>query len=139
VKVAVSYVVFALAVLSAAGAARAQDSAADKAAFSKCQACHSVDSGAKNKPAPELDGLDGRKAGAAAGYRYSPALKNAGFAWDQASFAAFMQNSRAKVPGNRMAFAGMKDQTERRRYLQVTILQTHRGRDPDALNCNRVT
>jgi cytochrome c len=56
--------------------------------------------------------LAGRKAGAAAGYQYSPALKNAGFTWDQSSFAAFMQNPRTKVPGNKMAFAGMRDQSE---------------------------
>jgi cytochrome c len=61
---------------------------------------------------PELNGLAGRKAGAVAGYQYSPALKNSGFAWDQESFAAFMQNPRTKVPGNKMAFAGMKDQVE---------------------------
>ena len=111
-KAIVSFVVFAVAVLTGAGAAVAQDSAAGKAAFSKCQACHAVGAGAKNKLGPELNGLDGRKTGGAAGYQYSPALKNAGFAWEQASFAAFMQNPTAKVPGNKMAFAGMKDQPE---------------------------
>jgi len=83
-----------------------------KASFAKCQACHAVGQGAKNKLGPELNGLAGRKAGAAAGYQYSPALKNAGFTWDQSSFAAFMQNPRTKVPGNKMVFAGMKDQAE---------------------------
>ncbi len=90
----------------------AQDAAAGQASFAKCQACHAVGQGAKNKLGPELNGLAGRKAGAAAGYQYSPALKNAGFTWDQSSFAAFMQNPRTKVPGNKMVFAGMKDQAE---------------------------
>jgi cytochrome c len=105
-------IVFVAAVLPGARAAIAQDSAAGKAAFSKCQTCHAVGAGAKNKLGPELNGLDGREAGAAAGYQYSPALKNAGIAWAQASFTALMQNPRAKVPGNKMAFAGMKDQSE---------------------------
>jgi cytochrome c len=106
------YVILTAALLAEASPAPAQDSAAGKAAFGKCQACHAVGTGAKNKLGPELNGLAGRKAGAVAGYQYSPALKTSGFAWDQASFAAFMQNPRTKVPGNKMAFAGMKDQAE---------------------------
>jgi cytochrome c len=106
------YIILAAAVLSEAGAAEAQDSAAGKAAFGKCQACHAVGTGAKNKLGPELNGLAGRKAGAVAGYQYSPALKTSGFPWDQASFAAFMQDPKTKVPRNKMAFAGMKDQAE---------------------------
>ena len=100
------------AILAKAESAAAQDSAAGKACFAKCQACHAVGQGAKNKLGPELNGLAGRKAGAAAGYQYSPALKNAGFAWDQSSFSDFLQNPKTKVPGNKMAFAGMKDQAE---------------------------
>jgi cytochrome c len=106
------YIVLAAAVLSEAGAAEAQDSAAVKAAFGKCQACHAVGAGAKNKLGPELNGLADRKAGAVAGYQYSPWMKSSGFAWDQSSFADFMKNPRTKVPGNKMAFAGMKDQAE---------------------------
>src|SRR5882757_44272 len=100
------------AVLAGPGTAVAQDAAVGKASFAKCQACHAVGQGAKNKLGPELNGLAGRKAGAAAGYQYSPALKNAGFAWDQSSFSDFLQNPRTKVPGNKMAFAGMKDKAE---------------------------
>ena len=99
-------------VLTGAEAAIAQDSETGKTSFAKCLACHAVGQGAKNKLGPALNGLAGRKAGAAAGYQYSPALKNASFAWDQSSFADFMQNPRTKVPGNKMAFAGMKDKAE---------------------------
>ena len=115
-----TYTVIAAAIAAGAGAAilawaasaAAQDSVAGKASFAKCQACHAVGQGAKNKLGPELNGLAGRKAGAAAGYQYSPALKNAGFAWDQSSFSDFLQNPRTKVPGNKMAFVGMKDKAE---------------------------
>ena len=111
-KVAPFYVILTAALLAESDVAPAQDSAAGKAAFGNCQACHAVGTGAKNKLGPELNGLAGRKAGGVAGYQYSPALKTSGFAWDQASFAAFMQDPKAKVPGNKMAFAGMKDQAE---------------------------
>ena len=111
-KSAAFYVILTAALLAEFDAAPAQDGAAGKAVFGKCQACHTVGTGAKNKLGPELNGLAGRKAGAVAGYQYSPALKTSGFAWDQASFAAFIQDPKTKVPGNKMAFAGMKDQAE---------------------------
>ena len=74
-KGAAFYVILTAALLAESDAAPAQDSAADKAVFGKCQACHAVGTGAKNKLGPELNGLAGRKAGAVAGYQYSPALK----------------------------------------------------------------
>ena len=107
-----AYFIFAGALFAVPGIAAAQDLAAGEAFFHKCQACHAVGPGAKNNLGPELNGLVGRKAGTAAGYQYSPALKNAGFAWDQTSFAAFMADPRGKIPGNKMAFAGIKDQAE---------------------------
>ena len=111
-KDAAFYVMLTAALLGESDAAPAQDSAAGKAVFGKCQACHAVGTAAKNKLGPELNGLAGRKAGAVAGYQYSPWMKSSGFAWDQSSFADFMKNPRTKVPGNKMAFAGIKDQAE---------------------------
>ncbi len=55
---------------SVAGA-MAQDVPGGEAAFRKCQPCHDVGETAKNKLGPELNGLDGRKAGTAEGYAYS--------------------------------------------------------------------
>ena len=46
------------------------------------------------------------------GYQHSPAVKNAGFVWDGSSFAAFIANPRGKIPGNKMVFTGIKDETE---------------------------
>jgi cytochrome c len=120
VKKKATYIVLAPAIvagaaataLAGAGVAVAQDVAAGQTSFAKCQACHAVGPGAKSKLGPELNGLAGRQAGAAPGYQYSPALKSARFTWDQSNFADFMQNPRTKVPGNKMAFAGMRDQSE---------------------------
>src|SRR2546426_11397886 len=53
----------------------AQDLTAGETAFRKCQPCHDVGEAAKNKLGPELNGLDGRKAGTVEGYAYSDAAK----------------------------------------------------------------
>jgi len=107
-----AYSIFAAAFLAAPGIPAAQDSATGKVSFGKCQACHAVGPGAKYKLGPELYGLVGRRTGAAGGYQYSPAVKNAGFVWDGTSFAAFIANPRGKIQGNKMVFAGIKDETE---------------------------
>ncbi len=89
----------------------AGDAAAGAKVFAKCKACHQVGESAKNSIAPELNGIDGRKAGTAEGYNYSDAMKGSGITWDAASFAEFIKNPKAKVPGTKMIFQGLpKDQ-----------------------------
>ncbi|MBR1220794.1 cytochrome c family protein [Bradyrhizobium sp. U87765 SZCCT0131] len=101
-----------LAAVVAASGARAQDVAAGEASFRKCSPCHSVGEGAKNKVGPELNGLDGRKSGSAEGYSYSEANKNSGITWGEATFKDYIKDPRAKVPGTKMAFAGIKNEKE---------------------------
>jgi cytochrome c len=62
---------------------------------------------AKNGIAPELNGLDGRAAGAAASYNYSEAMKGSGITWNEASFLEFIKNPKAKVPGTKMVYQGL--------------------------------
>src|SRR5882757_4633776 len=102
----------AIAVTAIASAAPAQDVAAGKTSFNKCMACHSIGDGAKNKVGPELNGLDGRKSGTVEGYSYSDANKNSGITWNEAQFKEYIKDPKAKVPGTKMAFAGIKKDTE---------------------------
>jgi cytochrome c len=62
VKRLATYPIFAAALLAVPGIAAAQDSAAGKASFGKCQVCQAVGAGANNKLGPELNGLAGRDA-----------------------------------------------------------------------------
>jgi cytochrome c len=82
--------------------ALAQDVAAGETAFRKCQPCHDAGEAAKNKLGPELNGLDGRKAGTAEGYAYSDADKNSGIVWSEASFKEYLENPQEKMPGTKM-------------------------------------
>jgi cytochrome c len=97
---------------AAAPLALAQDVAAGKTSFNKCMACHAIGEGAKNKVGPELNGLDGRKSGTAEGYSYSDANKNSGITWNEAQFKEYIKDPKAKIPGTKMAFAGIKNDKE---------------------------
>jgi cytochrome c len=104
--------VLAAATAGAASAALAQDVAAGKSSFAKCLACHSIGEGAKNKVGPELNGLDGRKSGTVEGYAYTAANKDSGITWNEAQFKEYIKDPKAKIPGTKMAFAGIKKETE---------------------------
>ncbi len=92
------------------GQASAQDAAAGEKAFAVCKACHQVGDNAKNAVGPVLNGLIGRKAGSVEGYSYSDANKKSGITWDEATFSEYIKDPKAKVPGTKMAFAGIKDE-----------------------------
>jgi len=106
--------VLAAAVIAVTSApALAQDLAAGETSFKKCLPCHSVGPDAKNKVGPELNGIDGRKAGTAEGYSYSEANKNSGITWSEVVFKEYITDPRAKIPGTKMVFAGIKSENER--------------------------
>jgi cytochrome c len=109
-KVVLSVSVLVLA--ASCGSAMAQDVAAGEASFKKCLACHAIGEGAKTKVGPELNGLDGRKSGSVEGYSYSEANKNSGITWNEAQFKEYIKDPKAKVPGTKMAFAGIKNENE---------------------------
>jgi cytochrome c len=101
-----------LTLLAAMGMTRAQDLAAGEQSFRKCSPCHSVGEDARNKVGPQLNGIDGRKSGTAPDYSYSEANKKAEITWGDATFKEYIQNPMAKVPGTKMAFAGIKNEKE---------------------------
>jgi cytochrome c len=90
----------------------AQDAAAGKTSFNKCMACHAIGEGAQNKVGPELNGLNGRKSGTAPDYSYTEANKNSGITWNEAQFKEYIKDPKAKIPGTKMAFSGIKNEKE---------------------------
>lgn len=103
--------ILAAALLAAAiQPGRAQDAAAGEKAYAQCRSCHQVGENAKNTVGPILNGFIGQKAGTREGYSYSSAMKDSGLTWDEATFSSYIQNPRAKVPGTKMIYAGLKDE-----------------------------
>lgn len=97
-----------------ASSAHAQDIEAGKTAFRKCIACHATDT-TTNKVGPHLGDVMGRTAGTVEGFSYSKAMKDAGAAglvWDETHMTEYLVAPKAKVPGTKMAFAGIKKPDE---------------------------
>jgi cytochrome c len=103
--------------LGAASAQAAGDAAAGKELFTKkCSICHSPVQG-QNKIGPSLYGVVGRKAGTAADYTYSDAMKNANRTWDAATLDDYLVNPRQKIPGVKMIFVGLPEATDRQNVI----------------------
>jgi cytochrome c len=104
--------VAAVGLVVSTGAALAQDVAAGETSFRKCAPCHSIGPDAANKVGPVLNGLNGRPAGSVDGFNYSDANKGSGITWGEAVFKEYIKDPRAKVPGTKMVFAGIKSEKE---------------------------
>jgi cytochrome c len=100
------------AILAMAGSNEvlAQDAAAGEKVFGVCKMCHQIGETAKNAVGPQLNGIIGRKSGSVSGFSYSVANKDSGIVWDEATFREYIKDPKAKVPGTKMIYAGLKDE-----------------------------
>jgi cytochrome c len=98
--------------MSMVSAWAAADVEAGKAVFKRCQICHRIEAGAPASLGPNLHGLFGRKAGSLEGYDYSEAMKNSGVVWDDDTLRKYLGDPKSFIPGNKMAFPGLKNETE---------------------------
>jgi cytochrome c len=88
--------------------------------FKKCAACHAVGEGAKDRVGPSLNGIIGRTAGSEEGFKYSPAMVKAGEAglvWNEETLDTYLADPKADIPGNKMAFPGLKKEEDRKAVI----------------------
>jgi cytochrome c len=45
-------------------------------------------------------------------YTYSDANKNSGIVWNEQTFGDYIKDPRAKIPGTKMVFAGIKNEQQ---------------------------
>ena len=105
-------VLLSLLIVIVSTAARAQNADNGEDVYKKCRACHQVGESARSAVGPQLNGIIGRKAGTVEGFTYSDANKGSGVTWDKPTFLTYIKDPRAAMPGNKMAFAGIKDEQD---------------------------
>jgi cytochrome c len=81
--------------------------------YIQCRACHDLKPTPVEKVGPNLAGLFGRPAAAAADFEYSPALINSKITWDRKTLDTWLEKPGTMVPGNIMAFAGIANPADR--------------------------
>jgi cytochrome c len=95
------------------------DAARGERVFQRCYACHSVEAGENKLPGPNLRGVLGRRAGSLPGFRYSPAMIEAGtrggLVWTRETLDRFLADPERMVPGTEMGLpAGLANPDDRR-------------------------
>ncbi|TQM93954.1 c-type cytochrome [Roseinatronobacter monicus] len=78
----------------------------------QCRACH-VHDAEQNRGGPHLVNIIGREVGVAEGWRYSNALSDHDGVWTVESLLAWLENPDTYIPGNQMAFRGLRNEQDR--------------------------
>ena len=107
-KAAMATLVASVLIVTAGGALAQSAESGGRVFNQQCKTCHTVEKDGKSPVGPNLFGMVGRKAASVAGYEYSDAMKKSGITWDEATLADYLKDPKSKVPGGKMAFAGLK-------------------------------
>jgi cytochrome c len=102
----------------------AADYEAGRRVFAQCRSCHTIDEGGGNRVGPNLHHVFNREIGAAEGFTYSAAVQAADFTWDASHLDQWLANPQTFLPGNRMAFAGVRNETQRRDLIAYLMVET---------------
>lgn len=97
---------------------------AGRRVFAQCRSCHTIDANGPNRVGPNLHGVFGREIGSVAGFTYSPAVQGADFVWTAEQLNNWLQGPQTFLPGNRMAFAGVRDETQRRDVIAYLMVES---------------
>ncbi len=106
------------------------DYARGKRTFKLCQACHTLTEGGPNLVGPNLYGIFGRQIGSVDGFNYSSAVADADFVWTPEKLEEWLASPRDFLPGNKMAFAGVRKEPDR--HAVIAYIMTETGYTQDA-------
>lgn len=100
----------------------AADIAAGERRARVCAACHSFDEGGRDGVGPNLWAVVGRDVASRSSFNYSEALANEPGGWTLDKLDAYLTNPGKAIPGNKMAFQGIRragDRAEVIAYLRM--------------------
>ncbi len=89
---------------------------AGQAIFKQCMVCHTNDKGGSNKVGPNLWGIVAAKVARHQEFKYSDAMAKRGAdgkTWTYEDLYRYIYSPKAFIPGNKMAFAGVKKDADR--------------------------
>ena len=93
-----------------AGLLKAASADNGRSVFTPCRACHTAEKDGKPLVGPNLWGVVGKNVASSAGFpRYSFPLKAQPGPWTFEKLAVYLNDPRTAIPGNQMAFAGVKN------------------------------
>ncbi|NKB43947.1 MAG: c-type cytochrome [Alphaproteobacteria bacterium] len=123
---------FAVFAMSAAGAmpTAAQERTHEelmkrgKRVFVLCRSCHTLEEEGRNKVGPNLHGMFGNTAGSKDGFRYSDVVKESGIVWSAETLEEWLVKPKDFLPGNKMAFAGVRKESDREALITYLMTET---------------
>lgn len=97
--------------------------------FTKCANCHALDARSASRSGPHFEGLWGRRVGAVEGYKYSGALRDKSFTWNEKTlFDLFDKGPDKFLPGTKMPVQRVPDKEQLANlvdYLRVLTTEKH--------------
>lgn len=95
----------------------AADAAKGERTARVCMSCHTFEQGGPNRVGPNLWAVVGRDIGSHAGFNYSTALRTHPGNWTYDELDRYLASPARAIPGNKMAFAGLRKPQDRANLL----------------------